>query len=97
MQLTHTGDDGLSALLVGTHGECRVFLGQLCESVVQLRDVGLALRFHCDGNHGVGEGHGFEHDGMGFVAKGVTRADILEADTCADVTGVDRVHGNLLL
>ena len=89
MELTHTRDDGLSALLVGTNGEGGVFLSQLGETVVELGDVGLALGLYGDRNHSVGEGHRLEHDRMCLVAEGVTSADILETNTCADITSVD--------
>ena len=97
VEFTHTGDDGLTTLLVGTDGEGRVFLSQLSETVVEFGHVGLALRLNGNRDNRVGEGHRLQHDGLILVAEGVTRTDILEAYTCTDITGIDRLHGNLLV
>ena len=97
MELTHTGDNRLTTLLVGTYGECRVFLSQLSQTVVELGNVSLRLRLYSDRDHGIGEGHRLQHDGLLLVTEGVTRTDILETYTCTDITSVDRLHRNLLV
>ena len=97
MKLTHTRDNRLAALLVRADGERRILLGQLGKTVVELGDVCLALRLHGDRKHRVREAHRLQHDRMLLRAEGITRADILEAHTSADVTSVDRLHGDLLV
>ena len=97
MKFTHTRDNGLAALLVGMHGECRVFLSQFGKTVVEFGNISLTLRLHSDRNHCVGECDALQHDGMSLVAECVTRADILETNTGADVTSINAIHGLLLV
>ena len=97
VQLTHTRDNGLTTLLVGTNGKRGVFFGQLSQSVVKLGNVCLALRLNGDRNNRIGEGHRFQHDGCVLVAKRVACANIFEAYTCANITSVDAFHRDFLV
>ena len=97
MKLAHTGDYCLAGLLVGLDAERRVFLGQLLQADAEFVEVFLCLGFYGDTDNGIGELHGFEHDGVVLVAEGVTRADILEADAGADVAAADLLFRVLLV
>ena len=97
MQLAHTADDGLAALLVGADSEGGVFLCQLGEAIAELVEVFLRLGLHSDTDYGIGEVHALEHDGCVFIAESVTGANILEAYACADITCRDAVHGVLVV
>ena len=97
VQFTHTGDDGLATLLVGLDGERGIFLCELRKTGRKLVEVLLGLGLYCDTNHGIGELHRFEYDGGAFVGEGITRADVLETNTCTDITGTDYLNGVLLV
>src|SRR5690606_13254343 len=62
VQLAHTGDDGLTGLLVGTHAERRVFLRQAVEGDAHLLLVALGLRLDGDVNHRIREFHALQDD-----------------------------------
>ena len=66
VQLTHTGDDGLAAVFVGVHTEGRVLFGELGKAIAQLVDVRLRLGLDGDTDHGVGERHALQRDGVTF-------------------------------
>ena len=55
------------------------------------------LGLYGDADHGIGEFHGLKHDRMVLVAKGVARADILEAYSGADVAAADHLFRVLLV
>ncbi len=97
MKLTHTGDDRLTTLLIGVHLERWILFSQLSKTVVKFGNVSLALRLHGHLNHRIREGHRLEHNRMVLIAERITRADILETYTCADITGIDAFHRNFLL
>ena len=51
MELTHTRDDSLTALLVCTNCEGWVLFSQLSETIVHLSDVSLTLWLNCNRDH----------------------------------------------
>ena len=97
VELAHTADDGLAGLLVGLDGEGRVFLSQLAEGDAEFVEIALGLGLHGDTDHGIREDHGLEGNRMVLVAHGVTGAEILESDGCADVTGLHELDGVLVV
>ena len=97
VQLSHPGDDGLPAGLVGLDLEGRVFLGQLGQGHTHFIHVGLGLGLHSNTDHGVGEHHAFQHDGVFLGAQGVAGLNILESDRSPDVSGRDALDGILLV
>ena len=97
MELTHTADDGLAGLFVGLHTEGGIFFGQLSQTDTHLIHILLRLGLDGDTDHGLGEVDRLEDDRIVLVAERVTRTDVLEADTCTDVTAADDLHGVLLV
>ena len=98
VELTHTGDDRLTGLLVGAYLEGRVLLSKLLKTAVELLGIGLGLGLYGDTDHRIGEGDRLKEDRLSVrVADGVTGTDVLEAHTCADVPGVDGLHRVLLI
>ena len=94
MELAHAADDGLARVRVGLHGKGRVLLGELAERDAQLVEVLLRLGLHGDTDHGIGELHGLQRITMVLRADRIARAEVLEADRRADVSGLhelDRV------
>ena len=88
MKLTHTGDDGLTRLLVGVGPEGGILLGQLGQSDAHLLLTGLGLGLDGHTDHGLGEFHGLQNDRSLFIAERITGGGVLEADDGADVAGV---------
>ena len=88
MELTHTGDDGLTGLFIGVGLEGRVFLSQLHQRDAHLLLTGLGLGLDGDADHGLGEFHGLQDDRSLFIAERITGGGVLEADDGADVAGV---------
>ena len=97
VKLTHTRDNSLAALLVSTYGKCWVLLSELGKTVVKLGNVGLALWFNSDRDNCIREGHRLEYDWVCLIAESVTSTDILESNTCADVTSINCLHRNFLV
>ena len=91
MQLAHTGDDGLTGFLIGVGAEGGILLGQLGQSNTHLLLTGLGLRLDGHADHGLGEFHGLEDDGVTFITQGVTGGGILQSDNGGDIAGVDGV------
>ena len=89
MQLTHTGDDGLTRLLVGVGPEGGILLGQLGQSDAHLLLTGLGLGLDGHTDHRLGEFHGLQNDGVLLVAQGITRGGVLQAHHGGDVAGID--------
>ena len=89
MELTHTGDDGLSGLLVGPGLEGGVLLGQLHQRQAHLllTSLGLGLDGHTDDR--LGELHGLEDDGVLLIAQGITGGGVLQTDDRGDIAGID--------
>src|SRR5690606_27828322 len=87
VQLTHTGDDGLTGFFVGLDAERRVFLGQTTQSDTHLLLVSLGFRLDSHRNHRLREVHTLKNDRLVDVAQGVARGHILHTDQCGDITG----------
>ncbi|CUQ63500.1 Uncharacterised protein [Segatella copri] len=97
MELTHTRDNCLTALLVCTNCEGWILLSQLSETIIHLSDVCLALWLYCDRNHSIRECHRLQYDWVFLVTECITCTDILETYTCTDITSIDRLHWDFLL
>ena len=97
MELTHTGDNGLTGLFVGLNAECGVFLSKFLETDAELVEVFLSLGLNCDTDNGIGEVHSLENDGSLFRAESVTGADILETYAGTDITATDHIFCILLV
>ena len=88
VQLAHTGDDGLTGLLVGVGLEGGVFFRQLHERDGHLLLTRLGLGLDRDVDDRFGELHALEHDRLVGIAKRVARGRIFETDQRDDVAGV---------
>ena len=97
MKLTHTRDNGLTALLVGTNGECWVLFSELSKTIVELGDISLRLRLYSDRDYSVRECHRLEHNRMILVTEGITCADIFETYARTYVACCDNFNGVLLV
>ncbi len=91
VQLAHAGDDRLAGLLVRTHAERRVLLGELRQRVAELVLLGLGLGLDRDVDDRIGEDHGLEKHGRVLRAQRVAGGRVLEADRRNDVAREDRV------
>ncbi len=80
MQLAHTGDNGLTRLLIGIGLERGVLFGQLDERDGHLLLTGLGLGLDGDADNGLGEFHVLEDDGMLFVAERIAGRRVLQTD-----------------
>src|SRR5690606_25572061 len=89
MELAHARDDRLAALLVGTHAERRVFLGEARQRDAHLLLVGLGLGLHGLRDDGLGELHALEDDGRVGIAQRLAGGDLLEAHAGGDVARPD--------
>ncbi len=90
MQLAHTGDDGLTRLLVGVGAEGGVLLGQLGQGDGHFLLAGLGLGLDGHADHGLGELHGLQHDGVLLITEGVAGGGVLQAHHSGDIAGIDR-------
>ena len=90
MKLTHTTDNRLSGLFIGSHGKGRVFFGQFLQADTQLIEIFLCLRFNCNTDYRCREIHSFENDRSIFCTQRITRANIFETYSCANIATVDR-------
>ena len=97
VKLTHTANNGLTCLLVCLYAESRILLGQLSQAHTQLIHVFLSLRLYCDTDNRFREFHRLQCDRMVFVAKRITCTDILETNTCSDITTTNHLHRVLLV
>ena len=97
MKLTHTGDYGLTGLLVGLYAECGILLSELLEADTEFVEVFLSLGLYGDADNGFGELHSLKYDRMVFVTEGVAGTDVLETYTCAYIAATDHLLGVLLV
>ena len=97
VKLTHTADDRLTRLLVGTYREGRILLCQLGQSDAQLVEILLGLGLYGQTDHRLGEGHLLEYQRCVLGRKRITRTDLLEADGGADITCLDSLQRVLLV
>ena len=89
MQLTHTGDDGLTGFLIGMSTESRIFFCQFCKSFTHLALTGFGLRLDSQLDNGLRELHGLKDYRMLLITDGITGSGELETNCCCDVTGVN--------
>ena len=97
MKLTHTGDNGLTGLLVSLNGECRILLSELSQTDTEFVEVSLRLRLYGDTDNRCRELDRLEYDRMILSAEGIARADILESHTCTYITGADEINRVLVI
>ena len=91
MQLTHTGDDGLTRLLVGVGAEGGILLRQLHQGDGHLLLTGLGLGLDGHADHGLRELHGLQNDGMTLIAQGIAGGGVLQTHDGGDIAGIHRV------
>ena len=72
MQLAHTGDDGLTSLLIGMSTEGRIFFCQLCKSLAHLVLTSFGLRLDCQLDNRFREFHGLQDYRMLLITDGIT-------------------------
>ena len=89
MQLTHTGDDGLTGFLIGMSTESRIFFCQFCKSFTHLALTGFGLRLDSQLDNGLRELHGLKDYRMLLITDGITGSGELETNCCCDITGVN--------
>ena len=87
VKLTHTGDDGLTGLFIGSYTEGRILLGKLSECVGHLALRSLGLRLDRYGDNRLRELHGLKNDRMILIAESITSRCGLEAYRSCDITG----------
>ena len=91
VKLTHTGDDGLTCFLVGISFESRVFFCKFCKRDTHFFLTCFCFRFNSNSDNGVGEFHRLKDNRVFFIAKGITRCGVLQANRRRDVARVNGV------
>ena len=89
VELTHTRDDSLTWLLISFNCKCRVFFSQLSQTVRQLIQVFLCFGLNCNTNNRIREFHRFQYNGCFFVTQSITSTNILETNTCTNITSTN--------
>src|SRR5690606_34389307 len=92
VQFAHTFEDGFTGVFVGFNAEGRVFGNQLADGHAHLLGTAFVLRRNGDGDHRLGEHHGFQGAGVLDVTQGVTGLHVLHADDGDDVAGLGGVQ-----
>ena len=85
MQLTHTGNNGLTGFFVAGNAERRIFLCQARQSHTHFFLIGLRLGLDRLGNDRLGEHHAFEQNVGIEVAQGFTRCNVFQTNDRGDV------------
>ena len=88
MQLSHTGNNGLSGLLVSPCTEGGILLGKLCQRLTHLSLTSLGLRLNGNINNRLRELHGFQNNRMLIITDRITGSSQLKAYCCSDITGI---------
>ena len=88
VQLAHTGDDGLSGLLIGVGTEGRVLLCQLGKAQTHLLLTHLGLRLDGNTDNRLREFHRLQNDRMLCIAQGITGGGVLQAYAAGNITGI---------
>ena len=88
MQLTHTGDDRLSGLLVIVDLEGRILFRQLDQRIGQLVLIGLGLGFDGNLDHRIRELDRFQQNRILGIRERLTREGLLQTDNGGNITGV---------
>src|SRR3989304_3682471 len=68
MEFPHAGEYGLPRFFICSYLEGRIFQNQFLEGSSKSFKVALCLRFNCDRNHRVREGHRLENDWLFLTA-----------------------------
>ena len=97
MELAHTADDGLSCLVVGLDRKGRVLFGEFAEGDAEFVKILLGLWLDGDTDDGIREIHRLEGDRVLLNTDGVACAEVLEADCCADVSGLHKLDRILVV
>ena len=87
VQLSHSGDDGLSCFLVGSNTEGRIFFGKLCQSLTHLTLRSLSLRLDSHRDNRLREFHGLEDDGVLLITDGISCGSKLKSYCRSDISG----------
>ena len=88
MQLTHTGDDGLSGLRIGMRTEGGILLCQFGKRLAQLALSCFRLGLDSQLNNRLRELHGLQDYRMLLITDGITCSTELESDSGSNVTGI---------
>ena len=88
MELAHTGDDGLTGLLIGVGLEGGVFFRQLCKGNAHLFLASLGLGLNGNTDNRLRELHGLKDDLMLGIAEGVAGGGLLQTDSSSDIACV---------
>ena len=97
VQLTHTGDDRLTRLLVRTNLESRVLFRQRDQTLGKLVAIARRFRLNRNRNHRLGERHRLEHNRLLLEADRITGGHVLQPDRSRDVAGEDLLLLNPLV
>ena len=89
VELAHAGDDRLTCFFISVSFECRVFLGEFGEGYTHLFLTRFGLRLDCYADNRLGELHGFQNNGVLFIAKSVAGGGVFKTYRCANVSGVN--------
>ena len=87
VKLTHTRDDGLTGLFIGSNTEGRILLSKLCECIGHLALGSLGLRLDRNGDNRLRELHGLKNDRMILITESITGRCGLETNGSCDITG----------
>src|SRR5699024_7792846 len=91
MELTHTGDDGLSCLMVCMSTECRVFFCKFCKRFTKFALRSFCLRLDSKLDNRFREFHGFKDYRVLIVTDCISCCGEFESDRCSDISRVNFV------
>ena len=87
VQLSHSGDDGLSCFLVGSNTECGILFCKLSQSITHLSLRNLRLRLDSYSDNRLREFHGLENDGVLLITDGISCGSKLKTYCCGNIAG----------
>ena len=87
VQLTHTGDNSLTGFLVAVDLEGGVFFSKSDKTFIQFVTVAGGFGFNSNRDNGLGEAHGFQHDGLFCKAESITGGHVLQTAHSSNIAG----------
>ena len=88
MKLTHSGDNGLSCLLIGMCAESRILLCKLSQCLTHFALTCFCLRLNSQLNNRLRELHRLKNNRMLIITDGITCRCKLKANSCSNISRI---------